>query len=65
MKEYAKCRKWHLLQIPTDVGHVKMSISAVWGAGVKEDSEKFSEKKEFLSVGRLGPSVTGAAALVY
>ena len=27
-----------------------MSISAVWGAGVKEDSEKFSEKKEFLSV---------------
>ena len=29
-----------------------MSISAVWGAGVKEDSEKFSEKKEFLSVDR-------------
>ena len=27
-----------------------MSVSAVWGAGVKEDSEKFSEKKQFLSV---------------
>ena len=45
--------------IPTDVGHVKMSISAVWGAGVKEDSEKFSEKNEFLSVTDYG----GRAAL--
>ena len=36
-----------------------MSVSAVWGAGVKEDSEKFSEKNEFLSVTDYG----GHAAL--
>ena len=36
--------------IAADVEHVKMSISAVWGAGVKEDSEKFSEMKELPSV---------------
>ena len=29
-----------------------MSVFAVWGAGVKEDSEKVSEMKEFLSVDR-------------
>ena len=29
-----------------------MSIFVVWSAGVKEDSEKFSEKKEFLPVDR-------------
>ena len=50
--------------IPTDVGHVKMSISAVWGAGVKEDSEKFSEKKEFLSVTDCGGDYGGGAVAV-
>ena len=39
-----------------------MSISVVWGAGVKEDSEKFSEKKEFLSVTDYGGAVAVADA---